>query len=75
MTNIIRKEINIDASSMMSNLVCGDVSTISKIGFTILLIIIIIILLPIVPFIIITYYAFYGTYGVVPLIKSISKSV
>ena len=74
MTNIIRKEINIDASSMMSNLVCGDVSTISKIGFTILLIIIII-LLPIVPFIIITYYAFYGTYGVVPLIKSISKSV
>ena len=75
MSNNARKQINIDPSSIISELICGDLSTIAKIGFTILLLIIIVFLLPIVPFIVITYYAFYGTYGIIPLIKSITKSI
>lgn len=75
MASAAKKQINIDPSSMISKLICGDLSTISKIGFTIILLIIIICLLPIVPFIVITYYSFYGTYGIIPIIKSITKSI
>ena len=75
MASATKKQINIDPSSMISELICGDLSTIAKIGLTILLLIVIVCLLPIVPFIVITYYAFYGTYGIIPLIKSITKSI
>jgi hypothetical protein len=75
MANYAKKEININPTSMIADLICGEISWPVKLGLTILLIIIIVLLIPIVPFVFITYYAFYGTYGIMPLIKSINKSM